>query len=88
MTATRKQLFDRALVLGVEIDEDAWSGFRHFHAYAPGGKTFIGSSVHNAAIGDTSPGETPDWKAMLNEIEVEDCDYGPECDYCHPEDEA
>ena len=87
MGVTRKQVFNKAAQLGVEIDEHTPYWGRHFHAYAPLGKIFIGSSCHNANLGDAPTSEKPDWGHMLNELELEDCDQGPNCDYCHPEEE-
>ena len=85
MSITRKQVFAKAAETGVEIDEERDWSHCHFHAYAPQGKIFAGSTCHNTGLGDAFPGEPPDWKFMFNEIELMDCDQGPECDYCHPE---
>tara|TARA_R100000306_G_C4324496_1_gene116936 strand:+ start:109 stop:324 length:216 start_codon:yes stop_codon:yes gene_type:complete len=69
--ATRKQVFEKAKKLGVEIQEWRDGGDRFFQADAPQGKHFIGSTVSSAYLGDYAVGEKPDWKFMLNEIELE-----------------
>ncbi len=86
-TVTRRQLFTHAQSIGVEITEETGGGFRHFHAYSPVGKIFIGSTCHNTGLGDAYPGDKPEWGFMLNEIEIEDCGAGKSCETCYPTDD-
>ena len=86
MKVTRAQVFARAEALGVEIDVEVNRDGRHYHAYAPAGKIFSGplarASARNSGLADPMVGETPDWAAMLSEIETVDCPYGRDCDCC------
>tara|TARA_R110000737_G_scaffold95653_1_gene129690 strand:+ start:452 stop:712 length:261 start_codon:yes stop_codon:yes gene_type:complete len=86
MATTRKNLFNEAGRLDVEIDETNTGGYRHLHAWAPEGSVFRGSSVHSSSLWDCDTGARPDWKSMLDQIQLEPCYYGPECDYCHPKE--
>lgn len=79
---TRKQLFARASFLGVKIVEGRDGPYRSFHAWAPRGKIFAGSTCHNTQLGDFVSGEKPYWAAMSKEIELENCGE-PGCDYCN-----
>jgi hypothetical protein len=71
--ATRKQVFEKAKKLGVEIQEWRDGDDRFFRAHAPEGKFFDGSTVSSTYLGDYAVGEKPDWKFMLNEIELVEC---------------
>ena len=86
MKITRTQVFARAEALGVEISVEKDRNGRHYHAYAPAGKIFSGplarARAHNSGLADPTVGETPDWAAMLSEIETVDSPYGRDCDCC------
>tara|TARA_R100001015_G_C4586350_1_gene142240 strand:+ start:593 stop:853 length:261 start_codon:yes stop_codon:yes gene_type:complete len=84
--ATRKQLFEKAQKTGVEILEWRQDNCRIFQAWAPEGKTFKGSTCHSTQLGEILVGEKPNWKWMMNEIELVDCDE-KDCDYCSPLEE-
>ena len=83
--ATLKMVYAKAIKTGVEIEEDRGFGSRSWTAWSPAGKKFTGSTCHVTCLGDYFVGEKPNWNWMLEEIELDECDEGVDCEYCHPE---
>jgi len=88
---THQKFFATARKFDIEIDDDgprSPDGVRHIHAWAPQGFIFSDSTCHNACCVHIETDAPINWAAAIAELELEPCNQGPLCDYCHPEEEG